>query len=188
MKILFDLLPLLVFFAAFKFYDIYVATAAAIVATVVQVGWGWVRHRRFEKMHLILLVVLVVLGGLTIGLRDEIFIKWKPTIVNWAFAAVILGCLRFAKKSALEYVLGQQISLPRAVWRKVNLAWAGFFAGVGFLNVYVAFFYDAGAEAEVRTAVWVNFKVFGLTGLTLLFAIAQFGFLYKHIAKREGES
>ena len=102
MKLLFDLLPLLIFFAAFKFYDIYTATAAAILATFAQVAIFWARHRRFETMHLVTLVVISVFGGLTIALQDDAFIKWKPSIVNWVFAAAILGILAFGKKTALE--------------------------------------------------------------------------------------
>ncbi len=185
MKLLFDLLPLLIFFAAFKFYDIYTATAVAIFATFVQVGIFWVRQRRFETMHLVTLAVLSVFGGLTIALQDDSFIKWKPSIVNWVFSVAILGTLIFAKKSALEYVMGRQINLPSPIWRKLNISWAMFFLAMGFLNLYVAFYHNPDSDQATRTETWVNFKVFGLTGLMLIFVIAQMFFLAKHIIPKE---
>ena len=181
MKILFDLFPLLIFFGAFKFYDIFVATAAAIIATFIQVGIFWTKHRRFETIHIIALIMITLLGGLTILLKDDSFIKWKPTIVNWLFSGVIVGMLIFSRKSALELVMGKQINLPGPVWRKLNCAWAIFFLILGGLNLYVAFYYNADADPEVRTAAWVNFKVFWLLGLTLVFIVAQMFFLRKHI-------
>ena len=185
MKLLFDLFPLIIFFAAFKLYDIYIATAAAIIATFIQVGVFWFQHRRFETMHLMTLVVISVFGGLTILLQDDVFIKWKPTIVNWLFAVVIIGMLLFARKSALEYVMGKQIDLPASVWRNLNWAWAWFFVFLGALNLYVAFYYNLAADEETRTAAWVNFKVFWMFGLTMVFAVLQMFYLAKHIKEPE---
>jgi len=185
MKFLFDFLPLLVFFAAFKFYGIYAATASAIAASFLQVGVFWAMHRRFDTTHLVTLAVIAVFGTLTIVLRDDAFIKWKPSVVNWAFAAAILAMLAFCKKSALEHILGGKLQLPQAAWRKLNFAWAAFFLAMGALNVYVAFYHNAGADAEARTQFWVNFKVFGLTGLTLAFALAQMVFLVRHVKSDE---
>ena len=184
MKLLFDLFPLLIFFGAFKFYGIYVATAAAIIATFIQVGVFWFKNRRFETMHLVTLVIITVFGGLTIIFQDDSFIKWKPTIVNWVFGAVLLVML-FTKKTALEYVMGGQINLSRPVWRKLNFAWSLFFILLGLLNLYVAFYYNLGADEAARTQTWVNFKVFGLMGITMAFAIAQMFFLAKHIEIKE---
>lgn len=185
MKLLFDLLPLLIFFAAFKFYDIYTATAAAILATFIQIGVFWARHRRFETMHLITFAVLTVFGGMTIALQDDAFIKWKPSIVNWVFSAALLGTLAFGRKTALEYLMGRQIRLPPAVWRKLNIAWGAFFFLMGLLNLYVAFYHNPGADEAARTHTWVNFKVFGMTGLTLGFAVLQALFLAKHSDLKE---
>ncbi len=187
MKLLFDLFPLLIFFGAFKFYDIYLATAAAIIATFIQVTVFWLKNRRFESIHIITLVIITFFGGLTILLRDDVFIKWKPTVVNWLFSGVIVGMLFFTKKSALEYVMGKQIALPNAIWRNLNWAWAGFFLLLGLLNLYVAFYYNLDADSAVRTATWVNFKVFGLLGLTLIFAVGQMLFLSKHIELKDHE-
>ena len=187
MKLLFDLFPLLIFFGAFKFYDIYTATAAAILATFIQIGAFWIKNRRFELMHVVTLVVITVFGGLTILLKDDIYIKWKPTVVNWLFSGVIVGMLAFTKKSALEYVMGKQISLPGEVWKNLNWAWAIFFLGLGALNLYVAFYYNSDADPDIRTQTWVNFKVFGMLGLTMTFAIGQMFFLSKHIEMNEDD-
>jgi intracellular septation protein len=181
MKLLFDLFPLLIFFGTFKVYGIYVATAAAIVATFIQIAAFWMKNRRFEVMHLVTLVVITIFGGLTILLKDDIFIKWKPTAVNWLFSGVIIGMLYFAKKSALEFVMGKQIELPAPVWRSLNWAWAIFFVLLGAINLYVAFYYNLDADEATRTDTWVNFKVFVLLGLTLVFAIGQMFFISKHI-------
>lgn len=185
MKILFDLFPLLIFFGAFKFYDIYVATGAAIIATFIQVAVFWLKNRRFESMHIMTLVIVTLFGGLTILLKDDLFIKWKPTVVNWIFCGVIVGMLLFAKKTALEYVMGKQIALSATAWKNLNRAWALFFLAMGCLNLYVAFYYNSDADAAIRTATWVNFKVFGLLGLTLIFIIGQVFFLSKHIKTNE---
>lgn len=185
MKLLFDLLPLLLFFAAFKFYGIYTATAAAIVATVVQVGVVWAKHRRVERMHLFTLAAIVIFGGLTIALQDEVFIKWKPTIVNWCFAAAIAAAPVFGDKPALQYLMGGQMTLPPAVWRNLSAAWGVFFLLLGLLNLYVAFYHNPEADAAARTQTWVNFKVFGLTGLTLVFIVLQMLFVAKHLPSEE---
>lgn len=185
MKLLFDLFPLIVFFGIFKFYDIFLATAAAIVATFIQVGFFWAKHRRFETVHILTLVIITVFGGLTILLKDDIFIKWKPTIINWLFSGIITAMLLFARKSALEYIMGGQISLPAPVWRNLNWAWAAFFAILGTLNLYVAFYYNLDADPERRTEIWVNFKVFWMLGLTMAFAVLQMIYLARHIKIEE---
>jgi intracellular septation protein len=181
MKLLYDLFPLLLFFAAFKLYDIYVATAVAIVASLVQVGGYWLKHRRFEMMPLITLGVLIVFGGLTLVLQDDTFIKWKPTLVYWLLALLVLGSQVIGRKTAIERLLGQQISLPPSVWARQNLSWGIFFIALGALNLYIAFYFRPDlAEAE-RQALWVNFKVFGLLGLTLLFVLVQGLLMARHM-------
>lgn len=173
MKFLYDLFPLLLFFAAFKMFDIYVATATAIAASLVQVGGFWFKHRRFETMHLVTLGTILVLGGLTLALHDDTFIKWKPTIVYWALAALILGSHFVGEKTAYERIMGKQIQLPKHVWSKQNAGLGLFFAVLGVLNLYVAFYYGLDMDAAARQELWVNFKVFGLTGLMLGFVIIQ---------------
>ncbi|MEW5756695.1 MAG: septation protein A [Pseudomonadota bacterium] len=177
MKILSDFFPIILFFIAYKFYGIYTATVVAIVATVVQVAVLWLIHRRVEKMHLISLAIIVVFGGATLLLHDETYIKWKPTVVNWLFAAVFLGSQFIGGKSIIERMLGHAIALPAAVWRNLNLAWVGFFVATGALNLYVAYHFD--------TDTWVDFKLFGILGLTLVFVIAQGLFLSRYASAQE---
>ncbi len=181
MKFLFDVFPLLLFFGAFKLYDIYVATAVAIAASFVQVGVYWWRHHKFETMHLITLAVIVVFGGLTLLLHNDTFIKWKPTILYWVFATLVLGSQIIGGKTAMQRLLGAQLQLPDTVWRHYNLSWGLFFLVAGGLNLYVAFFYAQHEAEAVRQATWVNFKVFGLLGLTLAFTLVQALFLARHL-------
>jgi intracellular septation protein len=185
MKFLFDVFPLLLFFAAFKLYDIYVATAVAIAASFVQVGLYWWKKRKFETMHLITLAVIAVFGGLTLLLHDDTFIKWKPTLVYWIFALLVLGSHFIGGKTVMERLLSAQIALDARLWRHYNLSWGLFFAVAGALNLYVAFFYALDQAADVRQATWVNFKVFGLMGLTLAFAVVQALVLARHIKPHE---
>lgn len=180
MKALFDFFPLLLFFAAFKLYDIYVATAIAIVATFIQVGYVWLKYRRFEPTHIVTLVVISVFGGLTLFLRDDSFIMWKPSVVNWIFAAVVLGST-LIKRSVIKLLMGKQLDLPEPVWHWLSISWGLFFLAMGFLNMYVAFYYQIDMPEEVRRETWVNFKVFWMLGLTLLFSIAQMFFIARYI-------
>lgn len=181
MRLLFDFLPLLVFFAVFKLAGIYAATAAGMAASALQVGLFWIKHRRFETMHLVTLGAIAVLGGLTLAFQDERFIKWKPTLVNWIFAAVVLGSHGWGDRPVLQRLLASQLRLPDAAWRRVNLGWGVFFLIAGTLNLYVAFWYGLDLDADTRREIWVNFKVFGLLGLTLLFAVGQAVYLARHL-------
>lgn len=185
MKALFDLFPLLVFFAAFKLYGIFAATAASIVASFVQVGIGWWRHRRWEKVQLITLAVVAVFGGLTLFFHDDTFIKWKLTIVDWIFSALILGSQWIGNRTIIERLLGEQIVLPGRVWRLLNLSWGIFFLVLGALNLYVAFFYGIGLDAETRQKIWVNFKVFGSTALMVMFSVVQAVVIANYLSRNE---
>ena len=187
MKFLYDLFPLLLFFAAFKLYDIYVATAVAIVASIAQVGYFWLKHRRFETMHLVTLAVIVVFGGLTLALHNDVFIKWKPTLVYWILAALVLASQWFGRITLIERMMSAQIALPAPVWKRLNLSWGLFFALLGAANLYVAFYYGLGLDEETRRNIWVDFKVFGLFGLTLIFAIGQAVFMAKHVQDKPAE-
>lgn len=173
MKFLFDIFPVLIFFIAFKMYGIMVATAAAIVATIAQVLWSWVRYRKVEKMLMISMVIIVVFGGATLLLDDENFIKWKPSVLYWAFSGILLSAEVFFRKNLIFAMMGSQIALPDAIWKKLNLSWVGFFALMGVLNLYVAM--------NFSTDTWVNFKLFGGTGLLIAFAIGQALMLSRHI-------
>jgi intracellular septation protein len=179
MKFLTDFLPILLFFIAYQLYDIYVATAVAITASALQVGYLWLFKKKIEKMHLITLGLLVVFGGLTLALRDPLFIKWKPTVVNWLFAAAFLGSQFIGKKPMVERMMSHAIELPANIWNRLNISWGVFFLGSGLLNLYVAFNY---AEET-----WVNFKLFGMLGLTLVFVILQSFYMARHIQDQNPE-
>jgi intracellular septation protein len=175
MKMLFDFLPILLFFIAYKFYDIYVATAVAMAASLVQTLWHRYATGKFEKMHVITLLLIMVLGGLTLVLQDEAFIKWKPTLVNWLFAGVFLGSFFIGEKTIIQRMLDSQVGLPENAWRNLNWAWVFFFVLSGALNLYVAYNYD--------TETWVNFKLFGLLGLTVFFILLQTLYLASYFEK-----
>ena len=179
MKFLFDLFPIILFFLTYKLYDIYIATAVAIAAAFVQTGLYWLKHRRFENMHLVTLAILIVFGGLTLFLRDPIFIKWKPTVVNWLFGITFLGSRYIGKRTLVERMMSHAISVPGPVWTKLNWAWVAFFMGMGLLNLYVAY--------NFSEDTWVNFKLFGMMGLTLAFVFIQAFFLSRYMAP-EGEN
>jgi len=188
MKLLFDFFPLLFFFAAFKFYDIYVATAVAIAASFVQVFTHRLRKGKFESMHLITLGVIGVFGGLTLILRDDTFIKWKPTIVYWLLGATTIGSHFVGKKTAIEHLIGKQIRLPNHIWVKQNLSWGFFFLVLGMINIYVAFYYAPELDAARRQEIWVNFKVFGLMGITMVFIIIQSVFMARYVDTTDGNN
>ena len=177
MKFLFDLFPIILFFIAYKMYDIYVATAVAIAAAFVQTGLFWLKNRRFEKMHLITLAILIVFGGLTLILRDPVFIKWKPTVVNWLFGATFMGSRFIGDKTLVERMMSHAITAPVAVWQRINWAWVIFFISMGILNIYVAYNYSEEA--------WVNFKLFGMMGLTLVFVFGQAFYLSRYMEAAE---
>ncbi len=166
-KFLFDLFPLILFFVAFKFADIYTATAVAIAAGIAQFVWLKATGKAIEATHWINLSVIVLFGGATLFFHNDAFIKWKPTVLYWLFASILLGGKLFFKRNLIQKVMGSQIDMPKAVWNKLNLSWAGFFVLSGALNLYVAF------SGQYTESQWVNFKVFGLMALLLIFVIAQ---------------
>lgn len=181
MKFLFDLLPILLFFAAFKLYDVFVATAVVIVATSAQIGWVWWRHRKVDTMLWVSLALVLVLGGATLLLHDEVFIKWKPTVLYWIFATVLLVSASIFGKNLIQTMLEAQVQLPAPLWARLNWAWAAFFAVMGGLNLLVAFYNPFCSDSAQCLAQWVNFKLFGSMGLMLLFIIGQGMVLAKYI-------
>lgn len=183
MKLLIDLFPVIVFFIVYKMAadphaGIINATVAAIVAGVVQVAYVWSTTRRIERMHVVTLALLVGLGGLTIALDDERFIKWKPTAVNFAFALAFFASHFVSRRNLVQRMLDHAVTAPPFVWARLNFAWTLFFLVVGVLNIYVAF--------NFSTDTWVNFKLFGVLGLTLAFVVAQ-GFYLMRYAEETGE-
>lgn len=177
MKLLFDLFPVIVFFAAFKGFGINAATASAIVATSAQIGWVWWRHRKVDTMLWVSLALVSIFGGATLLLHDETFIKWKPTVLYWLFSLILAGSPMFAKRNLIRAMLEEQFTLPAAIWSRLNLAWAVFFAIMGTINLAVAYTFS--------TEDWVNFKVFGGMGLLLCFMVAQGFILAKYVEPPE---
>ena len=202
MKLLFDLFPVILFFAAFKYAEknpqlaadwmgallgaatvdpkiapILLATVVVIVATIVQIAWVHFRHGKVDKMLWVSLVLVVVFGGMTLAFQNEAFIKWKPTILYWVFGASMAFSGLVLKKNAIKAMLGEQLNLPEAVWERVNLAWIAFFVAMGALNLFVAF--------NFSTDAWVNFKLFGGMGLLFVFVLAQGMLLSKFVEEEK---
>jgi intracellular septation protein len=202
MKLLLDFLPIVLFFVAFKAADanksaaaawatshfgflvsggvvgpeeapVLLATLVVVIATLAQVAFLAARGKKIDLMLWVSLALVVVMGGLTIWLRSETFIKWKPTLLYWVMgAAFALAPLLFGK-NLLKVLLGEQLQLPDAVWQRLNGAWIGFFATMGAINLWVAY--------QFSTDIWVNYKLFGSLGLMLVFTIAQGLYLSRHL-------
>jgi intracellular septation protein len=207
MKLLFDFLPIVLFFGVFKYAEAYpqgaaafatqylgfavaggtvsatvapvlLATAVVIVATLAQVGWILARGRKVDTMLWVSLGLVVVLGGMTIWFQNETFIKWKPSVLYWAMGlAFWLSPILFGK-NLLRVLMGQQIELPDGIWRRLNLAWVAFFGLMGLANIFVAYSFS--------TDTWVNFKLFGGIGLMLLFTLAQGFYLSRYLEPQDG--
>ena len=201
-KFLFDLFPVIIFFIAYKLGDanpeatrqflqslslpqpagvgdkpgIYLATLIAIIASALQILWVKLRGQKVETMLWVSLGIIGVFGGATLWLHDESFIKWKPTVLYWVFAGAIFGAALFGR-NLIRGLMNAQLELPEAAWSRLNLSWGGFFAVMGFINLWVAFNYS--------TDDWVNFKLFGSMGLMLVFVIAQGMMLSKYMDKEE---
>ncbi|RLM26882.1 septation protein A [Brenneria alni] len=173
MKQLLDFLPLVVFFVFYKLYDIYVASGALIAATALALIVTWVIYRRIEKMTLVTFAMVAIFGTLTLVFHNDQFIKWKVTIIYTLFAVALLFSQFVMKKTLIQRMLGKELTLPQAVWGKLNFSWAMFFLVCGLLNIYIAFW--------MPQNVWVNFKVFGLTGFTLLFTLFCGVYIYRHL-------
>lgn len=178
MKQLVDFLPLVIFFGFYQYTgNIITATMALMVGTLAQILFVWLRWKKVEKTHWITLILVLAFGGLTVALRDDTFIKWKPTILNWLFAVALLVSQALFNKNLIQKMLEKNLRLPDLIWKQLNLAWALFFTVSGALNLYVAFSFSQ--------AAWVNFKVFGLVGLTLLFVVIQMLFLSRYVKEEE---
>ena len=202
MKLLFDLFPVILFFATFKYYGsnpegaaalvgsllgsavldvkqapILLATIVVIVATMAQIAWVHFRHGKVDKMLWVSLVLVVVFGGMTLIFQDETFIKWKPTILYWVFAGSMAFATLVLKKNPMRALLGEQLTLPDPVWTKMTLSWIAFFLFMGALNLVVAF--------NFPTDTWVNFKLFGGMGLMLVFVLAQGMMLSKYVEDKQ---
>ncbi len=202
MKFLFDLFPVILFFAMFKWGEsnpdaaqalvqqylselvsggvassaqapIMLATAVAIVATLGQIAWLLLRGKKVDAMLWVSLAIITVFGGATIYFHNETFIKWKPTVLYWCFGAALLVSQSLLGKNLVRLMMEKQLTLPDAIWQRLGLLWAAFFGAMGVINLYVAY--------NFSTAFWVNFKLFGFTGLMFAFIIAQSLFLSKYV-------
>jgi len=176
---LFDLLPVLLFFIAFKYYGIYVATWVGILSTLVQTLASRWQKKSWDKMQLVTLAIFTLFGGMTLYFHNPIFVKWKPTLVFWIFGLVLLGSHFIGSKCitqrVLETAMKEQATIPHRVGRKLNIAWTLFFLTLGSVNLYIAYHYS--------DEVWVNFKLYGITAATLLFSVLQTLFLVRHLPK-----
>jgi intracellular septation protein len=201
MKLLIDFLPIVIFFMVYKMAPqfieaispmlngeqiqilsdmpaIILATAVLIPATMLQILYTRITTGKVETMHLVTLALVVIMGGATVILQDKTFIQWKPSVVNWLFAVAFLGSRFIGDKTILERMMGQNLNLPVSAWQKLNYAWVAFFTFSGVANLYVAY--------NFSEDIWVNFKLFGLLGLTIVFIIAQSFYLYQFM-NPEGE-
>ena len=184
-KLLFDLFPIVLFFVSYSLINagllpiakqeaIFYATGVAIIATIAQIIWVYVRHKKVDNMLWVSLGLIVVLGGATILLHDKHFVMWKPTVLYWIFSAVLLISL-LLKKNLIKKMMQAKLSLPEHVWNKLNLSWVAFFAFMGTLNLYVAY--------NFSEQTWVQFKMFGTLGLMLVFIFLQSLMLSKYMSE-----
>lgn len=184
MKFLFDLFPVLLFFAAYAITgDIFTATATTIAATIFQVAYSWFRHRKVDTMLWISFGLVSLLGGATLYFRNQDFMYWKPTALNWLLAILLLGSLWLKKINLIEKMMGPQITLPPPVWRRLLFAWVLFFVAMGFLNLYVVHLVHT---KQLEEGTWVKLKVFGTLALTLVFGVLQSLYLSRFVEQDKG--
>jgi len=172
LKLLLDFLPIGLFFIAYKYFNLMVATQVAIAASLAQLIWLRVSTGKYQKVNLISFLSILILGGATLLLKNDIFVKWKPTAVYWALASALLFSQLFTNKPLLQRFGENSIKLPTRIWRQLNLVWCIFFILLGIINLYVVY--------NFSTSAWVNFKLFGTLGLTILFVILQSLYMARH--------
>jgi intracellular septation protein len=172
MKLILDFFPILLFFGAFKLYDIYIATGVLMTATVLQMAIIWYSHRRLEPMQQATLVLILLFGSLTLVLHDDRFIKWKPTVLYGAMALALAVAFWGFRKNFLEAMLGKQLQLPHRIWTHLNVAWIGYCVFMAAINGYVAAYFS--------TEAWVNFKLWGYA-FPIVFLIAQGLYISPHL-------
>ena len=175
MKLLVDFFPIAIFFVAFKIFDIYVATAVAIGATLLQIAYLKKVHGKVEIMQWVSLGVIVVFGGATLIFHDNTFIQWKPTVLYWLMASSLLISNFVFKRNLMKVFMGEQLVLPDHAWVVLLWSWVGFLTFMGSLNLYVAFNFDLNT--------WVNFKLFGSIGLMIVFAVIQGMYLSRFVSE-----
>jgi intracellular septation protein len=180
MTMLYDFIPVLLFFIAFKWYGIYVATVVGIVMTGLQVIITRLWKKRFDKQQVVTFAVFLIFGSMTLYFHNPIFVKWKPSVIFWLFSIVFLLSQFIDKKPFIQRMLGTALDekgeLPRKIWLRLNWAWALFFAIMGTINIFVAYSYS--------TETWVNFKLYGILGLGLAFGFLQAIWLARYTTTR----
>jgi intracellular septation protein len=205
MKFLFDLFPVILFFITLKVAEkaasasivlsnilttvgitaavkpslvpIMLATIAVIIGSIIQIIWAKLHYKKVDNTLWLSALLVTVLGGMTLYFQNDAFIKWKPTLLYWTFAVVLIGARLFSKKNIIKMMMGKEIQLPETIWSNLNIAWAIFFIALGALNLYVAFHYSID--------IWASFKLFGTMGLMFIFIIAQSLVINKHIIQKE---
>jgi intracellular septation protein len=176
MKFLYTFLPVLLFFVSYKLWNIYAATVIAIITYAIQVFLFWFKHHKLEKIQMITLLILISLGTATLILHNPMFIKWKPTVIEWIFAIIFLGSQLVGKKPIIQSMMDNKINVPDFVWKRLNFSWGIFFLIMGTLNIYVIYHYSTNA--------WVNFKLFSMFGSTLLLVIIQTAYLSRYVFQK----
>jgi intracellular septation protein len=208
MKLLFDFLPILLFFGTYKYAEghadwavpfasrhldflvsggaiapdvapVLLATMVVIVATGLQIAWLLLRGKKVDMMLWVTFALVVVLGGATIWFHSATFIKWKPSVLYWVMAAAFWISQAVFRKNLLQAMIGAQVDLPKPAWQRLNVAWIAFFTLMGVLNLWVAY--------NFSTSAWVDFKTFGATGLMLVFMIAQGVYMSRHVLPEPAE-
>ncbi len=179
MQLLLDFFPVIAFFVAYKLADIYVATGVIIAAVIIQVAVQWFRHRKVSPMTLISGALVLIFGTITLLVHDKSFIQWKPTVLNWLFGAGFLVSQFFGEQPVIQRLMGANLTLERPLWIKLNMMWVAFFFVMGALNLYVAFSFEE--------STWVNFKLFGMLGLTMVFALLQGAWLSSKMPADEAQ-
>ena len=205
MKFLFDLFPVILFFITLKIAEksasasqvlaeilttvgitatvkpslvpIMLATVAVIVGSIVQIIWAKLHYKKVDNTLWISAILVTTLGGMTLYFQNDAFIKWKPTLLYWTFATLLIGARLFTDKNIIKMMMGKEIKLPESIWNKLNLAWAIFFASLGGLNLYIAF--------NFSIDTWASFKLFGTMGLMFAFVIVQSIAINKYIIEEK---
>ena len=176
MKQWLDFIPLFAFFATFKTLGIFPATAVLIGSSVLVYGAIWLKDRHLENSQKVTLVATILFGSVTLLLHDETYLKWKAPVINWIFAAAFLGSMYIGEQPLVQRMMAKAFDMPASIWRKLNWAWVIFFVVAGSANAYVAFYFSQ---------YWVDFKVFGSLGMTLIFIIGQMVVLSRYIKQEE---
>jgi intracellular septation protein len=177
MKFILDFFPAFLFFISFKIWGIYTSIAVLMASSFAQIAFIWFRYQKIEPSHLIAFFIVLILGGASLLFRNPIFLLWKPTIVFWTFAIIFIVYKKLKKKTVLASMIGPKLALPESKWNFLNKIWLIFFLAVGAINIYVAYNFTLNA--------WVNFKVFGVLALTIIFIVLQSFYISKNAIEGE---